>query len=153
MTSNVLQYEENPRAVTDVPANVAVHCRNIVKSYGTGSSKVMALRGIDLDVYKGELLMLVGPSGCGKTTLISVIAGILDQDGGDCRVLGENLLRMGGRNKTRFRGENIGFVFQAFNLLPTLTAAENASIPLLINGAPRAKALAKAKEMLARVGL
>jgi putative ABC transport system ATP-binding protein len=153
MRNNVLQYEENPKAVTDLPKNVAVHCRNIVKTYGTGGAKVMALRGIDLDVYTGELLMLVGPSGCGKTTLISVIAGILDQDGGDCRVLGENLLEMGQRNKTRFRGENVGFVFQAFNLLPTLSAAENAAVPLLINGAKRRDAINKAKEMLARVGL
>src|SRR4051812_45432566 len=106
MRNNVLQYEENRKAVTDLPKNVAVHCRNIVKSYGTGGAKVMALRGIDLDVYTGELLMLVGPSGCGKTTLISVIAGILDQDAGDCRVLGQDLLAMGQRSKTRFRGEN-----------------------------------------------
>ena len=153
MRTNVLQYEENAKAVTDLPANVTVHCRNIVKSYGTGTAKVMALRGIDLDVYRGELMMLVGPSGCGKTTLISVIAGILDQDEGDCRVLGENLLAMGQRKKTQFRGVNVGFVFQAFNLLPTLTAAENAAVPLLINGTPRAKAVGKAKEMLARVGL
>jgi len=153
MASNVLQYEENPRAVTDVPDNVAVHCRNIIKSYGTGSAKVMALRGIDLDVYKGELLMLVGPSGCGKTTLISVVAGILDQDSGDCRVLGHDLLAMKQRSKTRFRGENVGFVFQAFNLLPTLSAAENAAVPLLINGEPRKRALDRAGQMLTRVGL
>jgi putative ABC transport system ATP-binding protein len=153
MGTNVLQYEENTRAVTEIPANVTVHCRNVVKAYGTGSAKVMALRGIDIDVYRGELLMLVGPSGCGKTTLISVIAGILDQDGGDCRVLGENLLGMGQRKKTLFRGQNIGFVFQAFNLLPTLTAAENAAVPLLINGVPRRTAVEKAKEMLGRVGL
>src|SRR5215213_7202754 len=137
MSRNVLQYEENPKAVTEVPADVTVHCRNIVKTYGTGAAKVTALRGIDLDVLKGELLMLVGPSGCGKTTLISVVAGILDQDSGDCRVLGENLLAMGQRRKTAFRGENVGFVFQAFNLLPTLSAAENAAVPLLINGTPR----------------
>src|SRR6266550_352585 len=137
MTSNVLQYEENPKAVTDVPASVAVHCRNIVKSYGSGSAQVMALRGIDLDVLKGELMMLVGPSGCGKTTLISVIAGILDQDSGDCRVLGQDLLSMSQREKTRYRGQTIGFVFQSFNLLPTLTAAENVSVPLLINGVGR----------------
>src|SRR3954447_253057 len=117
MTSNVLPYEENAKAVTDLPANVAVHCRNIVKTYGVGSAKVMALRGIDLDVLKGELMMLVGPSGCGKTTLISVVAGILDQDEGECRVLGENLRGMSQRDKTRFRGVNVGFVFQAFNLL------------------------------------
>ena len=153
MTSHVLQYEENAKAITNLPANVAVHCRNIVKSYGTGSAKVMALRGIDLDVLKGELMMLVGPSGCGKTTLISVIAGILDQDSGDCRVLGQDLLSMNQRTKTRFRGENVGFVFQAFNLLPTLSAAENAAVPLLINGMARKKALDRAKAMLTRVGL
>jgi putative ABC transport system ATP-binding protein len=151
--SKILQYEENVKAVTDLPPDVAVHCRNVVKSYGAGSSKVMALRGIDLDVRRGELLMLVGPSGCGKTTLISVVAGILNQDSGDCRVLGEDLLAMGQRKKTRFRGENVGFVFQAFNLLPSLTAAENASVPLMINGMARSKAVAKAKEMLAKVGL
>jgi putative ABC transport system ATP-binding protein len=151
--SKVLPYEENASAVTDLPGDVTVHCRNVVKSYGSGSSKVMALRGIDLDVRKGELLMLVGPSGCGKTTLISVIAGILNQDSGDCRVLGEDLLAMGQRRKTRFRGENVGFVFQAFNLLPSLSAAENAAVPLLINGMSRGKAIAKAKEMLPRVGL
>src|SRR5712675_1927318 len=120
MTSNVLQYEENPKAVTDVPAKVAVHCRNIVKSYGSGSAQVMALRGIDLDVLKGELMMLVGPSGCGKTTLISVIAGILDQDSGECIVYGNDLRGMSQRERTAYRGQNIGFVFQAFNLLPTL---------------------------------
>jgi putative ABC transport system ATP-binding protein len=151
--SKVLPYEENASAVTDLPGDVTVHCRNVVKSYGTGSSKVMALRGIDLEVRRGELLMLVGPSGCGKTTLISVIAGILNQDSGDCRVLGEDLLAMGQRRKTRFRGENVGFVFQAFNLLPSLSAAENAAVPLLINGISRGKAIARAKEMLARVGL
>jgi len=147
----VLPYT-NLSTPTDAP-NVAVHCRNIVKTYGTGSSQVMALRGIDLDVLKGELMMLVGPSGCGKTTLISVIAGILDQDSGNCRVLGQDLLAMGASRKTRFRGDNVGFVFQAFNLLPTLNAAENASIPLLINGVPRKLAMEKAKAMLARVGL
>jgi putative ABC transport system ATP-binding protein len=153
MSANVLDYRENAKAVTELPADVTVYCRNVVKTYGTGTAKVVALRGIDLDVYRGELMMLVGPSGCGKTTLISVIAGILDQDEGDCRVLGENLLAMGARRKTSFRGRNVGFVFQAFNLLPTLSAAENAAVPLLINGVPRAKAVVKAKEMLGRVGL
>jgi len=151
--SKVLPYEENATAVTDLPGDVTVRCRNVVKSYGSGSSKVMALRGIDLDVRKGELLMLVGPSGCGKTTLISVIAGILNQDSGDCRVLGENLLAMGQRRKTKFRGHNVGFVFQAFNLLPALSAAENVAVPLLINGVSRGKAITKAKDILTRVGL
>src|SRR3954469_12631831 len=131
----------------------AVLCRAVTKTYGAGSSAVTALRGIDLDVRAGELMMLVGPSGCGKTTLISVIAGILDRDAGECSVFGRDFSRMSQREKTRYRGETIGFVFQAFNLLPTLTAAENVAIPLLINGAARGFAIQKAKELLAQVGL
>src|SRR5260221_13416621 len=82
----------------------AVHCRGVTKTYGTGDARVMALRGIDVDVRRGELLMLVGPSGCGKTTLISVIAAILNQDSGDCEVLGQDLKNMDQNERTRFRG-------------------------------------------------
>jgi len=132
---------------------IAVHCTGVTKSYGSGSTHVMALRGIDLDVRMGELLMLVGPSGCGKTTLISVIAGILDQDEGECLVFGQNLQRMGQNERTHYRGRNIGFVFQAYNLLPSLTAAGNVAVPLLINGVNRQEALPKAQDILVRVGL
>jgi putative ABC transport system ATP-binding protein len=133
--------------------HIAVHCAGVTKSYGTGNAKVTALRGIDLDVYAGELLMLVGPSGCGKTTLISVIAGILDQDEGECLVFGRDVNRLAQGDKTRYRGQHIGFVFQAFNLLPPLTAAENVAVPLLINGTGRREAIDRAKEILSRVGL
>jgi putative ABC transport system ATP-binding protein len=132
---------------------VAVRCRGVRKTYGHGAASVTALRGVDLEVRKGELMMLVGPSGCGKTTLISVIAGILDQDGGQCEVFDRNFIQMKGIEKTRYRGRNIGFVFQAFNLLPTLSAAENVAIPLLINGMRRGEALRRAKQMLDRVGI
>jgi putative ABC transport system ATP-binding protein len=139
--------------VATITDNIAVHCQRVTKTYGQGSSAVTALRGIDLDVRPGELMMLVGPSGCGKTTLISVIAGILDQDTGECTVFGHDFKSMSQREKTKYRGETIGFVFQSFNLLPTLTAAENVSVPLLINGVARGLALRKAHEMLNRVGL
>ncbi len=132
---------------------VAVHCRGVTKTYHAGGTDVTALRGIDLDVRTGELMMLVGPSGCGKTTLISVIAGILDQDAGDCRVFGQDFKAMGDKRRTAYRGHNIGFVFQAFNLLPTLTAAENVSVPMLLNGYSRRDAMDRAEEALRRVNL
>lgn len=132
---------------------VAVHCHKVVKVYDTGEQKVVALNGIDLDVALGELMMLVGPSGCGKTTLISVIAGILNQDSGLCELFGENLLTMRSREKLAFRARNIGFVFQAFNLLPALNAAENVAVPLIINGIKRASAEKQAIEVLEQVGL
>jgi putative ABC transport system ATP-binding protein len=131
----------------------AVYCKGVTKTYVTGSTKVLALRGINLDVRLGELLMLVGPSGCGKTTLISVIAGILDHDEGECLVFQQDVRAMGQTQKTRYRGANIGFVFQAYNLIPTLTVMENVAVPLLILGRPRAEAHSRAKEMLVRVGL
>ncbi|MGJ0486992.1 MAG: ABC transporter ATP-binding protein [Methylomicrobium sp.] len=132
---------------------LAVLCQNVVKTYNTGSQKITALQGIDLEVHTGELMMLVGPSGCGKTTLISVIAGILDQDSGLCSVYGQDLLKLSSREKLKFRAENIGFVFQAYNLLPTLSAAENVSIPLIINGMKRREATRKATDVLEQVGL
>ncbi len=136
-----------------VDKNAAVYCKAVTKTYGKGDSAVKALRGVDISVNSGELMMLVGPSGCGKTSLISVIAGVLDRDGGECTVLGEDFNKMRSDAKTAFRGRNVGFVFQAFNLIPTLTIAENVSVPLLINGYGRSAALKAAKEMLGMVGL
>lgn len=134
-------------------SHLAVRCRGVTKSYGEGEASVMALRGVDLDVRRGELLMIVGPSGCGKTTLVSVIAGILEQDSGQSEVLGKDLNRMGKAERARFRGLSIGFVFQMFNLLPSLSAVENVSVPLLINGVARKDAEARAEEVLAGVNL
>jgi putative ABC transport system ATP-binding protein len=131
----------------------AVSLRGVSKAYGAGTSRVQALRGVDLDVRLGELLMLVGPSGCGKTTLISVVAAILDHDEGEIVVFDRDLKSMSPGDKTRFRGANIGFVFQAYNLIPTITVTENVAIPLLILGSRRAAALARAGEVLGAVGL
>jgi putative ABC transport system ATP-binding protein len=133
--------------------DIAVRCRAVTKEYGAGDASVMALRGIDLDVRHGELLMVVGPSGCGKTTLISVIAGILDQDSGQCEVLGRDLKQMDKSERARFRGLSIGFIFQLFNLLPALSAVENVSVPLLINGMSRKDAETRAQEVLETVSL
>ncbi|HNQ02252.1 MAG TPA: ABC transporter ATP-binding protein [Syntrophales bacterium] len=131
----------------------AVSLRGVTKFYGTGPARVQALRGVDLEVRLGELLMLVGPSGCGKTTLISVVAAILDHDDGEIVVFDRSLKAMSAAEKTRFRGANIGFVFQAYNLIPTISVSENVAIPLLILGSRRAEALARAAEILQAVGL
>ncbi|MFN7571143.1 MAG: ABC transporter ATP-binding protein [Betaproteobacteria bacterium] len=134
-------------------ATAAVRVAGLTKRFGTGEAAVLALRGIDLEVRTGELLMLVGPSGCGKTTLISVLAGIMDKTDGALDVLGVDPGALPVNDRTRWRGANIGFVFQAFNLMPALTAAENVSIPLLIRNVPQAEALRRARAMLARVEL
>ncbi|MCE9580967.1 MAG: ABC transporter ATP-binding protein [Planctomycetes bacterium] len=139
--------------MVETATEIAVSCVGVTKTYGEGQSQVTALRGIDLEVRQGELLMLVGPSGCGKTTLISVIAAILDHDAGEVRVFGEDLREMSSSRRTRFRGENIGFVFQQFNLIPTLTIAENVAVPLLIAGVRRSEAVRRGRALLDRVGI
>ena len=130
-----------------------VECRGLTKVYGEGDTAVHALRGVDLVVEPGELLMLVGPSGCGKTTLISIIAGVLGGSDGVCRVLGRDMLHMRERDKPDFRLRHLGFCFQAFNLNPCLNAAENVAVPLLIGGWAYGKAVARARELLAQVSL
>jgi putative ABC transport system ATP-binding protein len=134
-------------------SDLAVSCRGITKEFGTGDARVQALRGVDLEVLPGEMTLLVGPSGCGKTTLISIIAGLLDPTAGEVAVLGQDLRGLRGRQLVQFRGDHIGFVFQQYNLLPALTAAENAAVPLLIAGHPRGAAVAKATEMLETLGM
>lgn len=132
---------------------IAVSCRGLMKSYGMSDARTLALRGVDLDIRYGELLMLVGPSGSGKTTLLSIIAGILDQDAGQCVALGHDFQRMNTNERARFRGRSIGFVFQTFNLLPSLSVAENVAVPLLIQGMARKDAAVRARGMLDSVGL
>ena len=112
-------------------STAAVICRQVTKEFGTGDTKVQALTGIDLEIPYGEMTLLVGPSGCGKTTLISIMAGLLDPTEGQVILLGKDRRELTGRRLVEFRGEKIGFVFQQYNLLPSLTAAENAAVPLL----------------------
>ena len=131
----------------------AVVTRGITKGFGSGETRALALRGVDLDIAYGETTLLVGPSGCGKTTLISIIAGLLNPTDGEVNVLGHDLSELRGASLVNFRKRNIGFVFQQYNLLPALTAAENAAVPLLIAGEYRTKAVRTAKDLLTEVGL
>jgi putative ABC transport system ATP-binding protein len=136
-----------------VQSGQGVICRNLVKEYRSGESRVLALRGVNMELNPGELTLLVGPSGCGKTTLISILAGTLDATSGEVSVLGMDLGRLSRKEKVAFRARNVGFVFQQFNLLPALTAAENVAVPLVINGVSRKAALLRAMKVLESVGL
>src|SRR5262249_8190144 len=132
---------------------VAVACRGVTKVFGTGEARVEALRGVDVEVSLGRLTMLVGPSGCGETTLLSVIAGLLDPTSGDIQVLGVDTAGLSSAEQIEFRRRNLGFLFQQFNLLPALTAAENAAVPLLVAGMARRAAVREAAALLDRLGL
>lgn len=133
--------------------DLAVSCRSVRKHFGDGDTRIEALRGVDFSARFGELSFLVGPSGCGKTTLISVVAGLLDRTGGDLAVLGTPIDDLLGTNRVLFRRQNVGFVFQQYNLLPALSAAENVAVPLLAAGSPHKEAVDRAKSLLSRLGL
>jgi putative ABC transport system ATP-binding protein len=140
----------NPQPPIPKPA---VTARGVTKTFGVGDSRTVALKGTDFGTHEGELHLVVGPSGCGKTTLLSVVAGTLQWDAGDIEVLGTRLNGMSKADITAFRGRHVGFIFQQFNLIPTLSCVENVSVPLLLNGHRRAAAERKAAELLEVVGL
>ena len=136
-----------------LPSPNAICLRHVTKSFGDGGSKLTVLKDITLEARDGEIMMLVGPSGCGKTTLISIMAGTLHADEGDIEVFGSCLNKMSKAAVTRFRAQNIGFIFQQFHLIPTLNIVQNASVPLLIQGKSTRFAEARAREALIKVGL
>jgi putative ABC transport system ATP-binding protein len=139
--------EEVLRGITVVDA------RGVWKAYETGSARVEALRGADFIIARGELVAVLGPSGCGKTTLLNCLSGLDEIDEGDIRIDGVSLALMSDNERTDLRARRIGFVFQAFNLLPILSAEENVELPLLIAGCSGRRARRHAREALARVGL
>jgi putative ABC transport system ATP-binding protein len=127
--------------------------RAVRKVYRTGTQEVEALRGVDLDIAEGELLTVMGPSGHGKTTLLNCLSGLDDIDGGTVTIDGVDIHRLGDAERTSHRAARMGFVFQAYNLIPVLTAGENVELPLLVNGVRPKPARRRAAEALARVGL
>ncbi len=142
----------SPPPLSPSPAAIV---RGLNKSFGDGASRLHVLKDVDLEVRRGDITMLIGPSGCGKTTLISIIAGTLKPDPATVQltVFDQDLQKLSTAAITRFRATNIGFIFQAFNLIPTLNLAENVSVPLLIQGVSARVAEKKAREVLAQVGL
>jgi putative ABC transport system ATP-binding protein len=131
----------------------AIAVRQLTKNYEEGATGTLALRGIDLDVHPGELLMLMGPSGSGKTTLLSIMGCILTASSGSVRVAGTEVVGLGEKHLPALRLEHIGFVFQGFNLFPTLTAGENVELMLDLKGVSTAKAKKRSQELLEQVGL
>jgi putative ABC transport system ATP-binding protein len=131
----------------------AISVRGVVKDFGSGETRVRALHGIDLDINPGELTFLVGESGSGKTTLISIIAGILYPSEGNVSVFDTPIYDLSQTGLVTFRLENIGFIFQQYNLIPTLTAVENASVPLVAAGVRREEAVGRARDVLRRLNI
>lgn len=130
-----------------------IQASQVVKTYDTGSARVEALKRIDFSVQRGEMVAVMGPSGCGKTTLLNCLSGLDSVDGGQIVLDGNDLARMSDKKRTRYRALRMGFIFQVYNLLPVLSAAENVELPLLVSGVKPAEAREKALVALETVGL
>ncbi len=127
--------------------------KQVHKTFQTGKIQVHALRGVDVKVLPGEMVAIMGPSGCGKTTLLNCLSGLDDFDAGEVFIAGTNLRTMNDRTRTAYRAQNMGFIFQTFNLLPVITAVENVELPLLVSGVRPAEARRRALTALEQVGL
>lgn len=130
-----------------------VQAKNLHKVYEIGELKVHALRGVDIEIERGEMISIMGPSGCGKTTLLNCLSGIDDPTQGKVIIEGTSLADLSDNEKTEYRAKRIGFVFQAYNLFPVLTAAENVEMPLLLGGVRLREARKRALKALKHVGL
>ena len=130
-----------------------VEASDVWKVYQTGPLKVEALRGLNLKIRKGEMMAVMGPSGCGKTTLLNCLSGLDDLSKGRVAIEGTDLAKMTDDQKSEFRAKRMGFIFQAYNLLPVLTAQENVELPLLLSGVPESEASTAALDSLKMGGL
>jgi putative ABC transport system ATP-binding protein len=135
------------------PSEIAAETRQVTKSFNTGEIAVNAVRGITCSIYSGELTAIVGPSGCGKSSLLSMLGAIDVPTTGQVLVDGVDIASLSDYDRTLLRRRKIGFVFQAFNLMPTLTALENAALPLELDGISKKEAQERAKVGLEQVGL
>ncbi|UCH88614.1 MAG: ABC transporter ATP-binding protein [Thermoplasmata archaeon] len=130
-----------------------IKATNVYKTYDTGKIQVKALRGLDLEVQKGDMIAVMGPSGCGKTTLLNCLSGLDDLTDGKVLIEGQDIHAMKDNPRTEYRAKKMGFIFQSFNLLPVLTAVENVELPLLVSGMKTKEAKQKAEKALDLVGL
>ncbi|CAN5598405.1 ABC transporter ATP-binding protein [soil metagenome] len=130
-----------------------IEAKGVQKTYDTGEVKVPALKGVDLGVRRGEMVAIMGPSGCGKTTLLNCLSGLDEVDGGEVLIGGESIVDMRDRKRTRFRAQEMGFIFQSYNLIPVLSGVENVELPLLVAGTKQKKARRLAQNALELVGL
>jgi putative ABC transport system ATP-binding protein len=147
--------EKNFNATNESKAikEIIVKAENLSKIYGSGSSKVVALDSVNLEIYKGEIVAILGPSGSGKTTLLNLLAGLDVPTSGTIVIDGQEITKMSEEEKAKFRAKNMGFIFQFFNLIPVLTAVENVELPLLLNKVPVANARKRALELLELMGI
>jgi putative ABC transport system ATP-binding protein len=132
---------------------VVLEARGLAKTYDTGGAEVLALRGIDLAIERGEFVAIMGPSGCGKSTLLNLLAGLDRPTAGEVWLDGERIDRLSEAELARLRRRKIGFVFQFFNLLPTLSVIENVELPLLLVGRRRKDARRTASEFMSALGV
>ena len=137
----------------DLDSQLSIRAVNLTRTFEVGETTVRALRGVSLDVPCGRFVALVGPSGSGKSTFLNLVGGLDRPTGGELWVDGVELSASKERVLTEHRRRRVGFVFQSFNLLPSLTALENVALPLMFVGVPERERLARARDLLARVGL
>jgi ABC-type lipoprotein export system ATPase subunit len=145
------QQETSVDTHTNAPA--AIEANGVLKTYRTGKITVQALRGVDLFVGRGEMVAIMGPSGCGKTTLLNCLSGLDTIDGGTIKIGGSDLSTLSDNDRTEYRAQNMGFIFQFYNLLPVLSAVENVELPLVVSGVNPRQARERAINMLEQVGL
>jgi ABC-type lipoprotein export system ATPase subunit len=147
------KWEAEPGVASNVKDDVMVRARGLEKTYAAGEVRVQALAGVDLSISRGEMVAVMGPSGCGKTTLLNALSGLDEFDGGEVTIGGESISEMSDRDRTRFRAEKMGFVFQTYNLIPVLSGVENVELPLLVAGTRPKEAREEALSALRMAGV